>query len=283
MRFVRRSPKLKHFRLHLLIQNKGPSAAVGHSTGLGFNVLDFTQATDPQTAALEWMQSDFDTPNNLQQGPLFSFALIQLTPHQFYFYQSFHHLVCDGYSIHRCALRVAEIYSARIDGNIPAPANFGTFADALAVENVYATSNQFPRDRQHWMDMLAETPEPVTIAGQYAPCCDVIRRQTYLPDVTTQSLRELAHQYQATIPQLLTTLSAIYLHRMTGQEDLLVGFSMAARMNAILRNTPNMSSNILPLRLTMTGDTTLAACLLQAQRQMRSAMRHQSYRGSFVC
>ncbi|WP_261887409.1 non-ribosomal peptide synthetase [Vibrio aerogenes] len=244
-----------------------------------FPVLDMSGEDDPDAAAREWMTSDMERPFDLQQGPLFSLALLRVAPERFLFYLSGHHIMMDGFGGVLFSSRLAQIYSALIAGETPPACPFSRLSDVMLADQNYEASKQFQRDRQYWGDLMENRPEPLSLAGKEMACADVLRRQVYLPDATNQSLRQFAVTCGTTLPQLLTALIALYFYRVTGEEDLVLGFPVMARNSRMLRAFPGMMTNVLPLRLSLNPDIRLRECLEQVKRQVTAVVRHQRYRG----
>ncbi|OUD14024.1 hypothetical protein TPSD3_06690 [Thioflexithrix psekupsensis] len=72
---------------------------------------DFSQAENPETAALAWMQARFITPFDLQGKPLFRYGLIKVTAEHYYFSLQYHHLIVDGFAIALINQSLAAIYT----------------------------------------------------------------------------------------------------------------------------------------------------------------------------
>ncbi|GAA2069380.1 hypothetical protein GCM10009801_18910 [Streptomyces albiaxialis] len=66
-------------------------------------------------------------------------------------------------------------------------------------------------------------------------------------------------------------------HRLTGGTDVVLGLPSSAR-TAAQRRTPGMVSNMLPLRLALDPDLTLAQLVRQTSQEARTALRHRLYR-----
>ncbi|WP_258393759.1 condensation domain-containing protein, partial [Lonsdalea populi] len=243
-----------------------------------FPVLDFRQESDPMEKANQWMAAACDQPFDLEQGPLFSFALIQIAAEHFLFYQCHHHIVMDGYSASLFIQRVAERYAAFSTGERAPDSDFVGLAQAQKIEQDYETSPRARHDREYWLERLANRPDPVSVSGRQARCADILRRQHYLPEQTQQRLRRVAEQCKISLPELLITLVAFYLHRVTGREELLLGMPMTTRVSRALRRYPGMVSNVLPLRLSVSPATTLSAGIEQTKRAVFEVSRHQRYR-----
>ncbi|MEE3650352.1 MULTISPECIES: non-ribosomal peptide synthetase [unclassified Brenneria] len=277
---VRRTvAETESLRITLKNEAQGPRQYVGVTPDWAFPIVDLRGNADPDGAAAKWMQADLDKPYEPQCGRLFSFALIQTAAERFFFYHCDHHLITDGYGSALFVRRLAEVYSALVANHEPPACTFVGLADALDADSDYETSSLAQRDRRYWMDLLADRPAPVSLAGRQAVCSDIVRQQQYLPARTDDLLRRVARQHDATLPQLLITLIAIYLYRMTGQDDLLLGLPVTARSNRKLRRFPGMVSNVLPLRLKLASAATLVDCLRQTESHVYGATRHQRYRG----
>ncbi|WP_304168426.1 non-ribosomal peptide synthetase, partial [Lonsdalea britannica] len=243
-----------------------------------FPILDFRQESAPLEKAKQWMETACNTPFDLEQGPLFSFALIQITSEYFLFYQCHHHIVMDGYSVSLFIQRVADRYAAFSVGTLVPDDVFVGLAQAQKIERDYEVSPRASHDREYWLKQLANCPDPVSVSGQQARCVKILRRQQYLPEQTHRLLRRVAEQRKAALPEVLISLVALYLHRITGQEDLLLGMPMTARVGKALRRYPGMVSNVLPLRLNVSPTTTLSSGLQQTKRAVFQVSRHQRYR-----
>ncbi|MGK4329265.1 amino acid adenylation domain-containing protein [Lonsdalea quercina] len=243
-----------------------------------FPVLDFRQESDPLGKAKQWMEDACNRSFDLEQGPLFSFALIQIAAEHFLFYQCYHHIVMDGYSASLFIQRVAERYAAFSTGERAPDSDFIGLAQAQKIEQDYETSPRARHDREYWLERLANRPDPVSVSGRQARCADILRRQHYLPEQTQQRLRRVAEQCKISLPELLITLVAFYLHRVTGREELLLGMPMTTRVSRALRRYPGMVSNVLPLRLSVSPATTLSAGIEQTKRAVFEVSRHQRYR-----
>src|SRR5262249_2302415 len=76
--------------------------------------------------------------------------------------------------------------------------------------------------------------------------------------------------------QVMTAAAAIFLHRLTGAEDLVFGLTVSARTR-VSRCIPGMASHVVPLRLVLRPNVTVSGAVNQTARQIRQALRHQRY------
>ena len=117
---------------------------------------------------------------------------------------------------------------------------------------------------------LADSQQSIAVAF-------CVRALTSAPS-SAEKLRSVAHRAKAGLPQLIVAATALYLHRLTGVQDLVLGLPVTARLGAVSRRTPGMLSNVLPLRLTVHPGTSLSELIEQVAEHVRRGLLHQRYR-----
>ncbi|MFJ7073617.1 amino acid adenylation domain-containing protein [Streptomyces sp. NPDC098781] len=249
--------------------------------GAGFPLhrADLRGAPDPDAVARAWMDDDLTRPFDLAAGPLFQHALLRVGDERWLWYQRVHHIVLDGFGYSMVARRTAEIYSALAAGRPPGDNPFDRIDDLVADDLAYRAGEQYDIDRAHWSGLLADRPEPSTPAGRTAlPSRTFLRASAWVPDEVTARLRTRAAELRATWPELIVAAQALYVSRVTGRPDIVLGLPLMGRMGSVALRVPGMVMNVLPLRLEVPPATTLARLTRQVVLAMRAARRHQRYR-----
>ena len=262
-------------RVQIVERGDGPCQVIKAATQWSLAVIDVSAEADARALAEAWMERDLARPVAPTRGPLFGYALFKASPHLFFWYARYHHIVMDGFGMALVARRVAEVYSALSSGR-PQPDNsFGPLAALVEDDVAYRASDQFKHDSQFWCNYLADRPQPRTLGDNpsvklkgFLRCSGFLRRSS-LDRISTT-----AGHLETSIPQIATAISAIFLHRLTGAEDLIFGLAVAARTRAS-RCIPGMLSNGLPLRLKMRAGMTVSEVVNQTAQQMRQALKHK--------
>ncbi|MFD3546608.1 amino acid adenylation domain-containing protein [Streptomyces sp. NPDC058655] len=238
-------------------------------------VVDLRADADPEDAAWEWMGARRALPLALADGPLFSHTLLRLADDRVLWHQCYHHLVIDGQSIGLLSRRAGEIYSGAPD---TAPADWDVTRLA-ASEAAYRASEEYAADRAYWLERLAGRPQPVRLVepGQKL-ITRRYRRTTELSAAGTERLRAAARASGVRLSGLLIAAVAAYLHRTTGEQDLVLGLPVTTRRDRAILGVPGMVSNIVPLRLTVRPGTTVAELLAQTDGRIAEAVAHGRYR-----
>ncbi|MEU5645119.1 amino acid adenylation domain-containing protein [Streptomyces milbemycinicus] len=242
--------------------------------------VDLTAEADPRAAAGRWMAEFLARPVPLPDGELVAHAVIQLADDLYYWCSRYHHILVDGFSGPLIAHRVAGVYSALDAGEEIPPSPFGDFGRLLTEEAEYRASEAFVRDRDYWLEKLRDLPEPVSLTRRHAPASGFTRASDRLSPQDLLALDRVCERARIHRSAMLFALAALYLHRMTGEPEVVLGLVVAARTTPTARTTPAVLSNVLPVRLSPRPDMTVEELARTAQKAMRSALAHQRYRAA---
>lgn len=241
--------------------------------------LDFSMAVDPQQAARDWMQRDLKCAIDPKADKLFSQALIRLTPDCHYWYQRIHHIAIDGYGTSLLMRRLAEIYTAFHQGKSAPPNPFGPLQTWLAEDSAYQTSEQRQGDRTYWLASLEGAPEPASFSDRLAPiAASSLRQEGELSSEAFLALQSVARQLKASWPDFLLAVTAVYLHRVTGERDVLLGVPMMGRLGSAAIRIPAMVMNIVPLRVSVSPEVQFVEIVKQIGARLREISSHHRYR-----
>lgn len=265
-------------RVQIVETEQGPVQRVLASYPGTLPYLDLSEQDDAKEYAENWMRADYTRTLDLAKDPLWFGALIKLADQRFYFYHRCHHVCLDGFGGGILMRRIAEIYNALLQNQVPPEAGFFGLEKQLEEEQNYRDSKRFQRDREYWRDKTASLPEPLTLAKGGERGGGLRRSSIILTQAQSAKVRALAGQLEGTVPQMLISLLAAYIYRMSGAEDLVLGMPVSARVSRQQRNTPCMMANAVTIRLAMSPELTMSALLNQVAATVRSALRHQQYR-----
>ncbi|WP_175408648.1 non-ribosomal peptide synthetase [Streptomyces sp. TRM64462] len=248
------------------------------AAAVGVPTVDLRDAQDPEQAAADWMAADRDRPVDLAADPLHAQALLRIADDRVLWYQRYHHIAVDGMGVALITRRAGEIYTAAVEGRRPAPVDWA-LTRLVDDDHAYRASAQHERDRAYWLDRLADRPEPVRLTERATSATTRrLRRTVELPPARTDRLNAAAARAGVRTSRLLIAAVAAYLHRTSGEQDLVLGLPIAARKDGVSVTTPGMVSNIVPLRVTVRPGTTGAELLDRIGREIDDAVTHGRYR-----
>jgi len=268
------------FRVRLCEDGELPRQYVHESDDWQLNFVDVSAAEDPHAAAREWMHEDMRRPVEFSGGCLFTMALFKAGPEKFFWYYRAHHIAVDGFSGAVTAARQAQIYTLLLGRRSPAEGALEPLSVLLESEAGYRSSPELQGDREFWLNALSGIPRAASISGHQA------RRVPRLPtrntlDISLEDATRLsaaARRARTSLSGLLVAAAGIYLHRSTGEEDIVLGLAVLGRTGQRQRAIPGMTANVLPIRLRICHETSFDDLVRQVSGTVGRALEHQRYR-----
>ncbi|WP_416905489.1 amino acid adenylation domain-containing protein [Micromonospora echinospora] len=264
-------------RLRFAVTAAGPVQYVDPDASSPLHLVDVSTEADPEAAADAWMTADMAAPVDRLGTGLCTTALIRLAPEHFVLYRRVHHLMVDGWSIAQLHRRTAATYTALATGEEPPapPPPLRILGDG---EAAYLASNRLERDRRHWLERLADRPEPTRLAGRHdRRGGTVVRRRAHLGVARTERMRTAAERLGVGWSEFAVGIAAAYVGRMSGSADVLLGLPVTGRMSRAERDVPGMTTNAMPLRIRMPAGTSLADLLAGVGAELRAGLLHSRY------
>ncbi|OAB38471.1 amino acid adenylation domain-containing protein [Paenibacillus glacialis] len=257
----------------------GPWQTIDPSIDWHLHLIDVSGQKNPHEMAEAWMKEDMSKPVDLYRGPLFTEALFRLAPDRFYWYQRIHHIVIDGYGFSLIARRVAQIYTALGRNLSIDKGRFGTLQSIMDEESKYLGSEQIESDRQFWTSRFADEPEVVSLANKASRTSrSFIRQSAKLTPAGINGLQVAASQTGSSWPEIVMVATAIYVHRLTGASEVILGLPMMCRLGSASLRIPGMVMNLLPLRVVVRPEMSLSELIQQVIKEIGEIKRHQGYR-----
>ncbi|HEY4051787.1 MAG TPA: amino acid adenylation domain-containing protein, partial [Acidobacteriaceae bacterium] len=243
------------------------------------DVIDLKGRSAPRTIINDWVANDLSLNTDLLKSKPYSLALFTMSSREHIWYLRAHHVIMDGFTGMLWAQRVAEVYTSLVFEQPISQSPFGSFRELLVDEDEYISSKQVERDREFWATEMAQPPDAVTLAAKQATQSSRFIRETI--DLTADvegRLRQLGQATGGGMPAVLFTLVAVYLHRMTQVEDIVIGIPVTARIGRRARSTPGNTANVLPLRIRVDQQQSIRELASEVAGSVRRIMRHQRYR-----
>ncbi|MEW2035176.1 amino acid adenylation domain-containing protein [Streptomyces roseifaciens] len=252
--------------------------------------LDTTGAASPVDAAVELVRDQLACPPRLEPTDgsgaapaLTGSLLVTVAPDHHLWFQYFHHLVVDGYSVALFTRRVAAVYTALVRGEEVPASPFEPAARLAEADAAYLASGKPENDRAYWTARHAGRPRATGLTEQTAQASRTfLRHRTSLGAERSAAVLDRAAAVRGTWAEAATAAVAAYLHRMTGTTDAVLGMHFMARSAPGTMRVPGMAVNVLPVRLAVEGSDTLPDLIRRAAGELKDARRHQHYRGEDI-
>src|SRR6185369_3003487 len=219
-------------------------------------------------------------PFDLTTGPLLRGLLIKEQEQEHALLFTLHHIVSDGWSVGVVVREVSRVYEAQVRGEeIEIEELEIQYADYAMWQREWLAGEELERQMRYWKEQLAGAPafldlpldRPRPAVQTYSGARQVFK----LPVDIYESLRGLARRERATTFMVLLTAFKILLHRYSGQQDVIVGTTVANRNRVEIENLVGCFVNSLALRTDFTGEPTFSELLAQVRATSLEAFTHQ--------
>ncbi len=246
-----------------------------------FTDLTSVSVDERQTQLTESIQSVVDMPFDIVEGPLLRIRLFQVADQEFRLLLSVHHLICDGWSSGVVLEDLGAFYSAECQGvsaQLEPAMQIGEFcrwqASQTATEAAAATE-------KFWTDWYADVPEPLELPTRWArpPIQTFSGRTLHMPidDAIYKDIKKVGAKNGSTLSTTLLTAYKILLARLSGQNDIVVGISLAGQGLVDGQRLVGHCVNMLPMRSHVDGGKSFSELVQAENRAMLDTHEYQNY------
>ncbi len=245
-----------------------PRQRVAESATVWFTEEDATEALGDRLA------EEARRPFDLSAGPLLRVILFRDTD-DFVLFVAFHHIVVDLWSLGILMEELGSLYPEIVA--LPEPPL--RYTDAVAWQRERLAGPEGERLWTWWQERLAgELPTLSLRTDRPRPMVQTYSGATFsrsLDPGLTGRIKEIGRRRQSTSFVTLAAAFEVLLHRITGDNDLLLGTVAHGRSDAALARVVGYFVDALVLRAGFAGDPSFAAFLDAARRDVLGAFEHQ--------
>jgi len=250
--------------------------------GFKLQYYDLQQESNKESIAAQLVQAEFNTPFDLEAGPLFRTTLLQSGATEYVFAYTIHHIISDGWSMEVLVDEVLSLYNAYVKGedNPLAPLSI-QYKDYAAWQQEQLNGEAANTHKAYWLEKFSGELPVLNLPADHArPALltsngDVVKYS--LDSSLSQSLKDLGKQQGASLFMVLLAGVKALLYRYTGQNDIITGSPIAGRDHYQLENQIGFYVNTLALRTQFKGNESFVQLLNKVKEVTVGAYDHQLY------
>jgi natural product biosynthesis luciferase-like monooxygenase protein len=275
----------RHGALRTTINPNGESQVIRAEWEPEIATYDYSEvpADERDAAAAEKMAELENALFPDLRGPFLRASLFQIEPERHFLLLNFHHLLGNGPSYWVFLEELTALYGEKAQGipaNLPPAASF---ADFIAKKLAYAETEEGREAEAFWvkqyesgvpeLELPLDHPRPAQITYLGA------RQEIVLPAEINAALRKIGAAHKASLFMMLYSAYAALLHRLSGQDDLVIGvpFDSPIRVEENGRNLFANTTNMMPLRSVLYDGSRFVDFLQQTKALVLEAAEHQDY------
>ena len=217
------------------------------------------------------------TSFNLLDSNLFLFKVFKLKDGTGGIIGHLHHLISDAWSFGIMSKQLKDIYEKLLSKE-----DFETnasYVEFIEKEAEYIASDKFIKNKEYWENRFTEVPDLATIKPYQNEndSTEAIRYKAELNLKLCNAINEYARENKSSAYSFLMSIYSIYLSRVSGIDNIVIGTPFLNRSNFKEKNMMGMFVNTLPNRLDIDWNLTFNEFVKYTTEQQRNMFRHSKY------
>ena len=246
------------------------------------HVEDLSHLTaDERASSVEpIIEREIRRPFDLSTGPILRVVLLHLDARAHVLILTVHHIAFDAWSGGIIFRELAALYDAFSNGQpSPLPPVPMRYVDFAQQQRALHDDGAFGAQMDYWRHQLRAPRSPLTWATDRLrptmPTHKGYRENAMLSEETVEALHRLGRAAGATPFMTFAAAYAALLHRLTGQDDIIIGIPIANRNREELEPIVGFFLNSLALRIDVSGNPTFRELLARTRRVAIDAYANQ--------
>jgi fengycin family lipopeptide synthetase A len=243
------------------------------------DVFDF-RAGEGMANLFAWDEAQNKIPIQIIDSDLYYFALIKISDNEGAIYSKMHHLMSDAWTMNLVGNMIMLYYTALKNGEEVDHSPNPSFAEHLLSEQKYEQSDRCKIDAEYWNKKFENYPEPTILKSKALTTSSIIsrRKSLWIPQKLSHQMRAYCSANGISVFTLFMSALAIYIYRVTGNEDQILGTTVMNRVNAREKNTPGMFVSIAaPIRIGINDTMDFRTFADGMTKELVAVLRHQKY------
>ncbi len=243
---------------------------------------DFSSENTPKQEYKVWEEQRVRHQFDIQKC-LFDCVLVKLSADHFIWYINQHHLITDGWSTAIIFSKMSELYAKAIQNEIDELEEFPSYQKFVAFEQKIRESEKGKEVSKYWEERRKKFPAAPSLYHKKNTSLQTASERLHvnLGKERSEKIRELANQkgvrgwsLDLTLYNIFLTTLFAYLHRVTDQEQVLIGSPTHNRTSKSFKNTIGFFVEVFPLLTQIEGGETLMSLLQKVQIESNSFLKN---------
>jgi amino acid adenylation domain-containing protein len=244
--------------------------------------LDLRQSENREVLARDLIQQDSSRAFDLSEGPLLRAGLYQVADKRWIFNYVMHHIISDAWSMKVLIKELLVFYNAYIKGEErPLEPLRIQYKDYAAWQQQQLQGASLQRHKQYWLQQFSGSLPVLELpTDRVRPAVKTYNGacvQATINSTVSNALGDLCRQQGSTLFMGLLSAVNVLLYRYSGQDDIVIGSSIASREHSDLENQIGFYVNTLALRSRFSGSDSYLRVLEHVKQVTLGAYEHQVY------
>ncbi len=248
---------------------------------IGVPLFDVSRKDDAETFIAEWQLEEAGKPFDFVRGPLFRANLLRVSQQYHVLVLTIHHLVIDGWSFGVLLRELSKLYEVECQRVAPSLPPAKQFSEYVQWQSQQQQGPEMDRAEAYWLEQYSDsipvlelpTDRPRPVVQTY----NGLRERLTIDASLCSALKHVSARERATLFMTLLASYQVLLHRLTNQDDVVLGISSAGQASVTGDDLIGYCINLLPLRSRIGDDPSFSEYLARSKRVLSDAFDHQIY------
>lgn len=232
-----------------------------------------------------WDEGKTRTPFNVIENPLFYWALYKVGDDEGGIYMKMHHLISDAWTVGLATRQIIDLYTKIKNGASVDESPNPSYIDHLVSEAEYEKTARFENDKAYWNKKFEVLPEMTVLKPLKSNGLSInARRKTLItPLKLSGKIREFCAANNVSVFTLFMSALSIYINRVTGIEDIILGTTILNRTNLKEKETTGMFVSVAaPVRISVNDAVDFRSFAKAMLKENTDVLRHQKYPYNYI-
>lgn len=273
----------RHEALRCVPNADGLTQRVMPSWDVEVPLVDLSAAGSERDARLDELKRREVTEEfDFDHGPLFRAQIVRLSEEVHVVILTAHHLIADGWSCGVMCRDLGKLYASICDGKPHGLQEAMPYSAWITLQQSASVSAERRAAEEYWVSQYSGRPVPVLDLPTDRPRPSVKtfaadRINLKLDEAFTTGLRKMAGQQGATLFAGVLAGFHVLLSRLSGQSDVVIGFSLAGQSDIEGKDLVGHCVQFLPLRLSFDDGQPFSAHVKDVRGKVFDAFENKNF------
>ena len=264
--------------------NGEPRQLIYPDPGIELEIFDLRKGNEKENKIKEKkiINKFINSPFKLKTESLIRFALIIKGNGVYTFIPVLHHLISDALSIMILYDELSIFYFSNLDKDPPAlPGQFVQMKDYVEWETQEENENKITSQEKYWLGRLkGDLPVlnlPTEKEREFNKIYKSRTESIFINKEIYEELEKYCREHDVTLFMYLFAILNVFFHRVSGQEDIIIGTAASLRSLPELNNSLGLYSNALAVRSKIDGEKIFLEFLENTKNNLINAYDNKDY------
>ena len=236
------------FRIRILIENNSPVQYISDFKPFDIEVIEVKNEIEETNITNALTNNKLD----IIDSDLFCFKILKYKDGHGTILFSVHHLIADSWSLGLFAKSVIKEYNDLIN-NIKNKTLTSSYINYIESEKKYTTTNRHISDKEYWEKKFESLPDSITFPSytvQKNNHSFNSKRESFRINFDmSQNIKNFCTQNKISIFNFFMAVYSVYLKRISGLDEFVIGTPILNRTNFQEKQTMGMFVNTIPVKI----------------------------------